>query len=37
MATETRYLQRVAENPKEYVENPALLDWDWLKSRVGLL
>lgn len=31
------YLQRVAENPKEYTENPALLDWDWLKSRLGLL
>lgn len=31
------YLQRVAERPREYIENPALLDWDWLRSRVGLL
>lgn len=30
------YLESVAENPDEYVEHPAKLDWDWLKSRVGV-
>lgn len=30
------YLEKVAANPREYVEHPARLDWDWLKSRVGL-
>lgn len=30
------YLEKVAENPDDYIENPARLDWDWLKSRLGL-
>lgn len=30
------YLQKVTENPQDYIEHPAKLDWDWLKSRVGL-
>ncbi len=30
------YLEKITESPEDYVENPAKLDWDWLKSRVGL-
>jgi len=30
------YLQKVADHPDDYIENPARLDWDWLKSRLGL-
>lgn len=30
------YLEKVAENPDEYIDHPAKLDWEWLKSRVGL-
>jgi hypothetical protein len=30
------YLKKLAEDPDRYIDNPALLDWDWLKSRVGL-
>lgn len=30
------YLAQVAESPQEYIEHPAKLDWDWLKSRLGL-
>jgi hypothetical protein len=30
------YLEEVAENPRDYIENPLKLDWDWLKSRLGL-
>ena len=29
------YLQRVVEHPEEYIEHPAKLDWEWLKSRLG--
>lgn len=32
----TSYLRRVVENPEEYINQPARLDWDWLKDRVGL-
>lgn len=28
------YLLQVVEHPEEYIQNPARLDWDWLKSRV---
>jgi hypothetical protein len=31
----TSYLRRVVENPQEYIEQPARLDWDWLKDRAG--
>ncbi len=34
--TSVGYLEKVAANPEEYIEHPAKLDWDWLKSRVGL-
>jgi hypothetical protein len=27
------YLQSVCANPQEYIDNPAKLDLDWLKSR----
>jgi len=30
------YLRKVNENPQDYVDNPAKLDLDWLKSRLGL-
>jgi hypothetical protein len=30
------YLQKLAEHPDEYVKNPMKLDWDWLKSRLGV-
>lgn len=30
------YLEKVADHPDEYVEHPAKLDWDWLRSRLGL-
>lgn len=29
----TSYLKRVVEQPEEYINHPAKLDWDWLKSR----
>lgn len=25
-----QYLKRVVDNPKEYIENPAKLEWGWL-------
>jgi hypothetical protein len=30
------YLQRLADDPNEYIENPIKLDLDFLKSRMGL-
>ena len=30
------YLQKLAENPETYINNPAKMDWDWLKSRLGI-
>ena len=30
------YLRQVVENAEEYLNKPYLLDWDWLKSRLGL-
>jgi len=27
-----RYLKRVVDNPKEYIENPAKLEWGWLRE-----
>ena len=30
------YLEKVAASPREYIEHPLKLDWDWLKSRVGI-
>jgi hypothetical protein len=30
-----QYLKRVVENPKEYIENPAKLEWGWLKEIFG--
>jgi hypothetical protein len=30
------YLEKVAADPQEYIDNPLKLDWDWLKSRVGV-
>jgi len=29
------YLAEVNEKPQKYVDNPALLDLDWLKTRLG--
>lgn len=31
-----RYLEDVAKNSDEYIKHPAKLDWDWLKSRLGI-
>jgi len=30
-----QYLKRVVDNPKEYIENPARLEWGWLKTIFG--
>ena len=30
-----QYLKRVVDNPKEYIENPATLEWGWLKTVFG--
>lgn len=30
------YLEKVAENADDYIQNPVKLDWDWLKDRVGI-
>jgi len=27
-----QYLKRVVDNPQEYIENPAKLEWGWLKT-----
>jgi len=27
-----QYLKRVVDNPKEYIENPAKLEWGWLRE-----
>ena len=29
------FLNDLAEDPDRYVENPMLIDWDWLKARIG--
>ncbi|EED34692.1 hypothetical protein NOR51B_630 [Luminiphilus syltensis NOR5-1B] len=30
------YLSAISENPDAYIANPAKLDIDWLKARVGM-
>ena len=30
------YLQQVVENPEKYIKHPAKLDWEWLRSRIGI-
>lgn len=30
-----QYLKRVVDNPQEYIENPAKLEWGWLKPVFG--
>lgn len=30
------YLEKVVENREDYLAHPAKLDWDWLKSRMGI-
>lgn len=30
-----QYLKRVVDNPKEYLENPARLEWGWLRPVLG--
>lgn len=30
-----QYLKRVVDNPQEYIENPAKLEWGWLKAIFG--
>lgn len=30
------YLHKLVDNQKEYIENPAKIDWDWLKDRLNL-
>lgn len=30
------YLERVVENSSEYVDHPEKLEWDWLKTKLGL-
>ena len=30
-----QYLKRVVDNPKEYIDNPAKLEWGWLKTVFG--
>ena len=29
------YLKRVVDNPKEYIDNPAKLEWGWLRDIFG--
>ncbi|MCB2082139.1 MAG: hypothetical protein KDD76_05830, partial [Rickettsiales bacterium] len=29
------YLEKVVAHPEEYIRNPAKIDWDWLRSRLG--
>jgi hypothetical protein len=29
------YLRDVVDNPRRYIDNPALLAFDWLKQRLG--
>jgi hypothetical protein len=30
------YLEEVVENDAEYIEHPVKLDWEWLKTRLGI-
>jgi len=30
------YLEAVVEDPDEYIEHPTKLDFDWIKSRLGM-
>lgn len=30
------YMERVVRNRKDYIDHPARLDWDWLKSRLSI-
>jgi hypothetical protein len=30
-----QYLKRVVDHPQEYIENPARLEWGWLKTVFG--
>ncbi len=30
------YMERVVENRQEYIRHPEKLDWEWLKSRLGI-
>jgi hypothetical protein len=30
-----QYLKRVVDNPKKYIDNPAKLEWGWLKNVFG--
>ena len=30
-----QYLKRVVDNPKQYIDNPARLEWGWLGSIFG--
>ncbi len=30
-----QYLKRVVDNPQTYIENPAKLEWGWLKTVFG--
>lgn len=34
--TDRAHLERVVTDPITYIEHPALLDWDWLKTRLGI-
>lgn len=31
-----QYLKRVVDNPQEYIENPARLEWGWLETAFAL-
>ena len=28
------YLEQVVEEPEKYIENPAKIDWDWLRNNL---
>jgi len=30
------YLRDLVDNPRDYIDNPARLDLDWLRDRVGI-
>ncbi len=30
------YVKKVTDNPQDYIQHPEKLDWDFVKSRIGL-
>lgn len=34
--TKESFMKDVVENKQHYIDNPQKLNWDWLKSRIGI-